>query len=127
MMLNQASIETFTANIYGFCNFDTTSLQNKRLKISEENCNFFETITKFKFEENHITISVGDDTSNLIDLDDFVINKSVIETGINTYYCEKKDLDIIVYYYKPIGLVKMYQRVKSNGKTFVYLYLQQKN
>ena len=119
------TVDTFKANILRVCEFDKLSLVNKRTKNDMSECKYYETATSFQFDNSLITIIYKDSINETPTTETYLINKSSIAAGLNTYYCSIENTNVVMYFYKPMDLVKIYYYSTKEKKTFVYFYLKQ--
>ena len=118
LILSANSQDTLRANILRVCEFDTSAKNNLR------NCLYYNEKTEFVFSDSTILVAYD----SLKSAEYYNINKKKENVGLTEYYCSIGKSytggNVILYYYKPIGLVKVYYYNHKERKTFVYSYFK---
>ena len=119
-MFNQAPSDSFKANILRTCELDTISATHKRTKEDVANCKYLDLKTLFVFKDSSISISYSDSAKTVETLK---VNGKGGDFGVYIYKCLAEGKNILLFYYKNIGLVKIYFYNPDDKKTYVNFYL----
>lgn len=116
LALSANSQDTLKANILRVCEYDTAAKNNLK------NCQYFKEKSEFVFSDSSVVATYADSSGG--NVEKYKLNKTQSNTGLVQYFCSIGNTNVIIYYYKPIGLVKMYYYNRKERKTYVYSYFK---